>query len=39
MIYCVEDEKNIRELLVYIPLKLPDLQQRDWQMEKSFAQP
>ena len=38
MIYCVEDEKNIRELL-YIPLKLPDLQQRDWQMEKSFAQP
>lgn len=38
MIYCVEDEKNIRELLVYT-LKLPDLQQRDWQMEKSFAQP
>ena len=38
MIYCVEDEKNIRSFW-YIPLKPPDLQQRGWQMEKSFAQP
>ena len=38
MIYCVEDEK-ISGSFWYIPLKLLDLQQRDWQMEKSFAQP
>lgn len=38
MIYCVEDEKNIRELLIYT-LETTGFSAKEWQMPKNSELP